>query len=130
MAVLKVKNGDEWLSVQAGDSFTIEGDMFAWAQFAGDGELNGSSGVSSVSQAGGSGNYLVNFEAPQPDMNYGTHVTACDEPSRITGSLCAVARYTNNRSDENSVNVYTSYYNSVGQNVNPISVTVFRYSAS
>lgn len=127
MAVLKVKNGDEWIFVDSGTRTGIRGDMFAWAKFSDSGSLYNSSGVSSVSQTGGWGNYYVNFESPQPDMNYGTHVTPGNKPSGKTNSLCATARMSNGRSDQNKVNVYTSYYSNVGQNVDSTSVSLFRY---
>ena len=131
MAVLKVKNGTDWVPVDSGTDSGIKGDMFAWANFDGDnGDLNGSHGVSSVLKLGGNGNYDVKLASPQPDMNYGTHVTPGNKPDGKPSSICAVARYSNGRSDESSVNVFTSYYNNVAVNVNPIFVTLFRYTGS
>tara|TARA_B100000085_G_scaffold266795_1_gene275806 strand:+ start:226 stop:603 length:378 start_codon:yes stop_codon:yes gene_type:complete len=125
MSVLKIKNGDEWISVESRNSgFKNNGDVFAWASFKGSGELNKGYGVSSINRTS-TGIFLVNLESPQKDMNFGTHVTPGNKAGGITNTVCGIAKYS--LSDESSVMVFISYHNNNGTNADPSFVSCFRF---
>lgn len=121
--MLKIKNGDKWVPV-SNDIRTPSGDVFALITFDGDnGDTYLSSGVSSVDKIG-KGNYNINLEFPQPDLNFGIHVTPGNKMSGYTNSVCAIAK--NDLSNENYVNVYITYFSGNGCNIDPVNACFFR----